>query len=194
MLSPTSISFYGKLPWVGDFIVRNLDFTQHRQIDRWLSAGLSMLRDSDPDWLDAYLSAPVWNFILPAGVFGEQAMCGAIMPSVDKVGRYFPFILFFNRDAVADIQLRNSYLAKIASLLPCLLEREILSDDIPDYILQGLNSGELMSLVERCGVAAKFFHSKEKFGCYWLAGGTEVLDCPADVGVDFFIKLFGRAG
>lgn len=191
MLSPTSISFYGKLPWVGDFIVRNLDFAQHRQIDRWLSAGLSALRDADPNWLEAYLSAPVWNFILPAGVWGGQAVCGAIMPSVDKVGRYFPFILFFDQDAVADIQLRNKYLTDVAALLPGLLEREILVDDISDYILQGLNSAEAASVVKPFDSAPNFFYAKEKSGCWWLSDGERALTYPVDTGVALFIKLFG---
>jgi type VI secretion system ImpM family protein len=191
VLSPTSISFYGKLPWVGDFIVRNLDFAQHRQIDRWLSAGLSALRDADPNWLEAYISAPVWNFILPAGVWGEQAVCGAIMPSVDKVGRYFPFILFFDQDAVVDIQLRNKYQASIVALLPGLLEREVLVDEITDYILQGLNSAEEASIVKPFDCAGNIFHAKEKSGCWWKDGGGFVLNYPNGVDVDLFITLFG---
>lgn len=193
MLPPTSISFYGKLPWVGDFIVRNLEFTLHRQIDRWLSAGLSALRDTDPNWLEAYLSAPVWSFILPAGVWGEQAVCGAIMPSVDKVGRYFPFILFFNQDAVADIHLRNQYLARIAVLLPGLLQHETLVDDIFRYIAQGLvavDDVDLAALPER---TANFFHVRETSGYWWNEDGDAVLNHSADVGADIFIRLFGDA-
>jgi type VI secretion system protein ImpM len=41
-------------------------------------------------WLDAFLEAPVWRFVLPPGMCGPRAVVGLIMPSVDKVGRYFP--------------------------------------------------------------------------------------------------------
>jgi type VI secretion system protein ImpM len=45
------------------------------------------------DWLDTYLTAPIWRFLLSAGVCGRQPMLGVMMPSVDRVGRYFPLTL-----------------------------------------------------------------------------------------------------
>ena len=50
-------------------------------------------------WLEAFLEAPVWRFILPAGLCGPRAAVGLIMPSVDKVGRYFPLTLAALPDA-----------------------------------------------------------------------------------------------
>jgi type VI secretion system protein ImpM len=50
-------------------------------------------------WLDAFLEAPVWRFILPPGLCGPRAAVGLIMPSVDKVGRYFPLTLVALPDA-----------------------------------------------------------------------------------------------
>ena len=44
-------------------------------------------------WLEAFLEAPVWRFVLPPGLCGARAAIGLIMPSVDKVGRYFPLTL-----------------------------------------------------------------------------------------------------
>ena len=41
-------------------------------------------------WLDAFLEAPVWRFVLPPGLCGARAAVGLMLPSVDKVGRYFP--------------------------------------------------------------------------------------------------------
>nr|WP_081417744.1 type VI secretion system-associated protein TagF [endosymbiont of Riftia pachyptila] len=41
-------------------------------------------------WLDIYLTSPIWRFALSTGLCGEAAWCGILMPSVDRVGRYFP--------------------------------------------------------------------------------------------------------
>jgi type VI secretion system protein ImpM len=40
-----------------------------------------------------YLTFPVWRFLLPVGVLGSTAWTGVLMPSVDRVGRYFPLTL-----------------------------------------------------------------------------------------------------
>jgi type VI secretion system protein ImpM len=45
------------------------------------------------DWLPAYLESPVWRFMLPGGMCGAGAVLGLLMPSVDRVGRYFPLTL-----------------------------------------------------------------------------------------------------
>jgi type VI secretion system protein ImpM len=36
------------------------------------------------------MSAPIWRFTLAAGVLGRMTVQGAVMPSVDRVGRLFP--------------------------------------------------------------------------------------------------------
>ena len=40
-------------------------------------------------WLETYLTAPVWRFALAAGCCGPAA-AGIWLPSVDRVGRYYP--------------------------------------------------------------------------------------------------------
>ena len=39
------------------------------------------------------MSAPIWRFTLSPGLAGPSAMLGALMPSVDRVGRMFPLTL-----------------------------------------------------------------------------------------------------
>lgn len=41
-------------------------------------------------WQAAYLSSPIWRFSASAGCCGDQAFAGVLMPSVDRVGRYYP--------------------------------------------------------------------------------------------------------
>jgi type VI secretion system protein ImpM len=93
-MSETLRGFSGKVPARGDFVHAGLprDFT-----DRWhdwqslvIAGSRTLMGDT---WLDAFLQAPVWRFILPPGLCGARAAIGLIMPSVDKVGRYFPLTL-----------------------------------------------------------------------------------------------------
>jgi type VI secretion system protein ImpM len=95
--------WYGKLPSLGDFASRRLAPSFIEPWDDWLAAGLAAWREQSPDgWLDAYLASPSWRFVLmpgclpgtPGGVAGDgSAWAGVLMPSVDRVGRYFPLTL-----------------------------------------------------------------------------------------------------
>ncbi|MBK9616671.1 MAG: type VI secretion system-associated protein TagF, partial [Uliginosibacterium sp.] len=83
---------YGKLPGLGDFLSRRLDPGFVAAWDRWLQAGLQDSRAHlGQQWSECYLNAPIWRFALAPGLCGERAMLGILMPSVDSVGRYFPF-------------------------------------------------------------------------------------------------------
>ncbi len=94
--------WHGKLPTLGDFASRRLDAGFIEAWDGWLAAGLLALRQADAaGWLPAYLGSPSWRFLLMPGVLpgvlpgeaGAQAWAGVLMPSVDRVGRYFPLTL-----------------------------------------------------------------------------------------------------
>jgi type VI secretion system protein ImpM len=88
------LGFYGKLPARGDFVARRLtrDFTD--PWDAWLQDAIAMsAQQLGEGWLDTYLTAPIWRFLLSPGVCGQLPMLGVMMPSVDRVGRYFPLTL-----------------------------------------------------------------------------------------------------
>jgi type VI secretion system protein ImpM len=55
-----------------------------------LAASRTELGDA---WLPAWLEAPIWRFALPPGLCGPDAVLGLWLPSVDRVGRYFPLTL-----------------------------------------------------------------------------------------------------
>ncbi len=86
--------WYGKLPGLGDFVRRRLPEDFIAPWDAWLQKGISdskaVLGDT---WLDSYLTAHIWHLVLMPGVLDPQPWAGVWMPSVDKVGRYFPFTL-----------------------------------------------------------------------------------------------------
>lgn len=87
----TITGFYGKLPIIGDFVSRRLPNTFIAPWDSWLQSAIAASREELGDeWLNSYLTSPIWRFLLSAGVCGDKAVAGIVMPSVDRVGRYFP--------------------------------------------------------------------------------------------------------
>lgn len=86
--------WYGKLPVLGDFAQRRLPPDFVGPWDDWLQRGIAASqRTLGSAWLDTYLTAHVWHFVLMPGVLGPGAWIGVWSPSVDRVGRYFPFTL-----------------------------------------------------------------------------------------------------
>ncbi len=89
-----SVGFYGKLPSHGDFVSRSVASGFVDRWDAWLQAGVAQSRsDLGDGWLDLFLTSPVWRFALQAGVVAGGAFAGILLPSVDRVGRYFPLTI-----------------------------------------------------------------------------------------------------
>lgn len=83
---------YGKIPTLGDFVHRGMNRRQIEAWDEWLQGCMSSARQNLGErWLDFYLEAPVWYFAAGAGNLGQETWVGVLIPSVDRVGRYFPF-------------------------------------------------------------------------------------------------------
>jgi len=92
MLAPISVEvgFYGKLPSHGDFLRRRVPDAFVSVWDRWLQECLVASRAALADrWLDVYLTSPAWRFVSAPGALGPRAIIGLMVPSVDRVGRYF---------------------------------------------------------------------------------------------------------
>ena len=86
--------WYGKLPCLGDFASRRLEQDFIAPWDAWLQRSIATSRQQLGErWLDNYLTSPMWRFIVAPGICGERAALGVLLPSVDKVGRYFPLTL-----------------------------------------------------------------------------------------------------
>lgn len=96
MSDSTAVGLYGKLPGHGDFISRNLSSSFVQHWDAWLQAFIGSSQERlGQDWLTIYLTSPIWRFAFSEGVLDEHQWLGILLPSVDKVGRYFPFSLLF---------------------------------------------------------------------------------------------------
>ena len=85
--------WFGKLPGMGDFAHRRLPEAFRERWDQWLQTGLLQLRQQHADWTARYLQSPLWFFVLAPQVAGPRPWLGVLMPSVDGVGRYFPFTI-----------------------------------------------------------------------------------------------------
>lgn len=85
---------FGKLPIRGDFLTRRLPPPFVERWDDWLQTALSESRRRlEDEWLDCYLVAPLWRFAMLPGTIDARAYAGVLVPSVDRVGRYFPLTL-----------------------------------------------------------------------------------------------------
>lgn len=88
------VGFFGKLPSHGDFVRRRVADDFVAGWDSWLQQCLAQSRETlGGAWLDTYLTSPVWRFALAPSVCGAEAVAGILVPSVDRVGRYFPLTI-----------------------------------------------------------------------------------------------------
>ncbi|HTP73023.1 MAG TPA: type VI secretion system-associated protein TagF [Burkholderiaceae bacterium] len=87
--------WFGKMPALGDFASRRLPDEWIAAWDDWLQQQLVRSRATlgDDAWLSLYLVAPVRRFWLAPGLLSRAGWLGVLMPSVDSVGRHFPFTL-----------------------------------------------------------------------------------------------------
>lgn len=112
-LFPTGLpGWFGKLPGMGDFAHRRLPESFRAHWDAWLQNGLMGLRQRHTDWTERYLESPLWSFMLGAQVLGPERWIGVLMPSVDGVGRYFPFTLASEISVARQDALRGDALAQ----------------------------------------------------------------------------------
>jgi type VI secretion system protein ImpM len=89
--APAIAGWYGKLAALGDFASRRLSPGFVAWWDEWLQRSIAVSRAQLGDgWLPSYLKSPIWRFALLPSLFGASGWAGIVMPSVDRVGRYFP--------------------------------------------------------------------------------------------------------
>jgi type VI secretion system protein ImpM len=81
---------FGKLPSKRDFVSYNMQRPFLEHWEGWLQTAIASSKHTlGSEWQDIFLKMPIWRFWFGANVFG-QATTGALMPSVDGIGRYFP--------------------------------------------------------------------------------------------------------
>jgi len=147
---PLATGYFGKVPSHGDFISNGLPRSFIDPWDTWLQESISYSRmQLDDNWLNYYLTSPIYRFVLSPGICGEQAWLGILMPSVDRIGRYYPMTLSLSSaqqiNPFTTLQHNDAQFARLESLaLYCLQEdftlqefnrrlQELPPPDLPDY-------------------------------------------------------------
>lgn len=125
---PEPAGWFGKMPALGDFASRRLPDEWIAAWDAWLGAELTAAREAlgDDAWLALYLVAPIRRFWLAPGLLTRDAWLGVLMPSVDSVGRHFPFTLAAplpaGRADLLDALANEAWLAEADALVRQVLD------------------------------------------------------------------------
>lgn len=125
--------YFGKLPSHGDFVGHGLPQGVRECFDRWLQEALLCSKQAlGAAWLPAWLNAPLWRFLVPAGICDSQAWAGVMMPSHDSVGRCFPLLMaarMASPSLDACLEVHSDWFAGLEQLaLSALEDGFILSD------------------------------------------------------------------
>ncbi|HEX4856278.1 MAG TPA: type VI secretion system-associated protein TagF [Limnobacter sp.] len=88
------LAWFGKLPCTGDFTCHGMPGEFLSTLDDWLSNLIQQgIQRHGDGWLRAYFNMPVQGFVMRAIPSTENDVVGVWMPSVDRAGRAFPFLL-----------------------------------------------------------------------------------------------------
>jgi type VI secretion system protein ImpM len=126
---------FGKLSAKRDFIAIATPRQFLEAWEPWLQASLSASRHQLGDqWQQTFLTTPVWRFWLGAAVCGTT-VAGAIMPSLDGVGRYYPLTLHAVADADApiappDIDAQDEWFGMAENFLLSTLDQDAVFEDV----------------------------------------------------------------
>ena len=130
-----TIGLFGKLPAHGDFVQRNLSAGFINIWDDWLQHFIAGTKEQlGENWLDVYLTSPLWRFVFSAGVIDENIWAGIMIPSVDRVGRYYPFSIIkklpHDVNPFEFMQLQTTWYKNIEELALDALDGQIMIDDL----------------------------------------------------------------
>lgn len=89
-----NIGWFGKVPLSPEFIKHNSAGPVFADLDQWLQEGLVHVKSRCADsWAEDYDKAEPWNFLW-CPPQQDEFLIGTAIPSRDKAGRHFPFLLF----------------------------------------------------------------------------------------------------
>lgn len=128
--------WFGKIPNLGDFASRRLPDEFIDAWDRWLQLGMAQARDEVGEvWRAVYLVAPIHRFWIGPGTLGAEAWRGLIMPSVDRVGRFFPLTLAAPAGALAEALATTAWFEALDGVARRTLDAEFTADDLEAELL-----------------------------------------------------------
>ncbi|UJF20484.1 type VI secretion system-associated protein TagF [Shewanella sp. OMA3-2] len=196
------IGYCGKVPTRGDFIQQGLNKDFFKNWNDWLRAVIAVSKEqAGDDWLEYYLTSPIWHFSLSAGVCCDQAVVGTVIPSVDQVGRHYPFTLAGLhtqsalrgwRDNTCSTAFEQNILAVLeddiamdewfnvlaqskftVGIDKCrFFENESMDQTKKAWVFQGANNLDLLSLLD-----LQYTRRFKRYSIWWTEGSEEVESC-----------------
>ncbi|WP_456734345.1 type VI secretion system-associated protein TagF [Bradyrhizobium sp. USDA 3364] len=130
---------FGKIGAKRDFIAIATPRSFLEVWEPWVQAAVSASRNQlGVAWQGAFLTAPVWRFWLGAAICGTT-VAGAIMPSLDGVGRYYPLTLHSVSDDAAalpppHIDPQDEWFGQVETFLLSTLDRAATFERIADAV------------------------------------------------------------
>jgi type VI secretion system protein ImpM len=182
-------ALFGKLPQKRDFIALGMPRQVLEPFETWLQAGVAASRSElGADWQEQYLVAPIWRFWIGRNVFGVTCI-GAVMPSVDGVGRFFPLALMYCTDEDHDIappcfDPRESWFEALEARLLSVLENT--NTVMPERLAEGL---EVPSAAQAPEPRALPYRR----GAFWNCEGDVASLLKAIIAPDLWMVAAGRS-
>jgi type VI secretion system protein ImpM len=130
---------YGKIPAKRDYIALHSPRQFLNVWEPWIQSAVAASHQSlTTEWQNAFLTAPIWRFWWGADLCGST-VAGAMMPSLDGLGRYFPLTVFScaeDRSAIAppEIDAHDEWYAAAEEFLLATLGHDISFEEITDAL------------------------------------------------------------
>jgi type VI secretion system protein ImpM len=134
-------SLFGKLAAKLDFIAVSAPREFLSSWEPWMQSCVSASRDRlGESWLPAYLTAPIWRFWLGADICGATVI-GALMASLDGMGRYYPLTVFAYAEpghaiAPPDLDPHEQWFSAAEAFLLSTLQTEVAFETVTGALEQ----------------------------------------------------------
>lgn len=185
------VGVFGKLPARRDFVQYEIDGALMELLDPWLQKAVASSREElGRSWLDIYLLAPIWRFWLGSKITGREVL-GALMPSVDGVGRYFPLCIAGSFDHAVgppEVNDQHDWFAGVEALMLAALSDEGSYEDLQAGVgalpppAEGSATPPDPATVAGAFEAMRIAHSAEfygQFSCWWVPSSDATGTAPS---------------
>ena len=136
--------FFGKVPALGDFVSRRMPLGLAASWDQWLGLLTIAARESaGAAWPEAWLTAPLWHFVLGSDLARPAGAAGVLVASADRVGRLFPFTVIGPARGIPD----EAWSDAVEDLVMQAME-DAFSPDVLDGTLKGLGPPAAASTID----------------------------------------------
>jgi type VI secretion system protein ImpM len=122
------------------------------------------------EWQPAWLEAAIWRFALPSGLCGPELVVGLWLPSVDRVGRYFPLtfaLVARSGDPIAMIRDAGGFFHIAEEAGRAALEDDLSPEALATRLNEAVGASPLDSGIDPLPLASSD-------GVWWTEGAPRV--------------------